>query len=331
MLNSCKRWIGHFFALFTQAKSFRDNPLIGNRLLNRMGLHVIRIVIAHGFFWLRQQLLFYLVTTEERQQLRRQGFLVVPNCLSPEQLELLNKDFKRCMVDNTTTNNNIADTNTVGHSIKSTQGDTSSLSCLLTPAVQNQLAATASTVNQAAILNRLRYASGTFLSPWFYFLRIARSGKINSADPQKTPHADAFHPTMKAWLFLNDVDADNGPFCYFPGSHRLTLKRLRWEYRQSLSAKTSSNFYTSRGSFRLAKADQSALELAPIKSFAVPANTLIIANTYGFHCRGQAQANAQRDSLWASAWRMPFIPVPLPDGAAIRQFFYSKMQKKLAP
>ena len=75
MLNSCKRWIGHFFALFTQAKSFRDNPLIGNRLLNRMGLHVIRIVIAHGFFWLRQQLLFYLVTTEERQQLRRQGFL----------------------------------------------------------------------------------------------------------------------------------------------------------------------------------------------------------------------------------------------------------------
>ena len=41
-------------------------------------------------------------------------------------------------------------------------------------------------------------------------------------DPQTALHADTFHPTVKAWLFLTDVAADAGPFTYVPGSHRLT-------------------------------------------------------------------------------------------------------------
>ena len=56
--------------------------------------------------------------------------------------------------------------------------------------------------------------------------------------PTRRPrlHADTFHPTVKAWLFLTDVAADAGPFTYVPGSHRLTPERLAWERRMSLAA-----------------------------------------------------------------------------------------------
>src|ERR1700694_3362140 len=52
-------------------------------------------------------------------------------------------------------------------------------------------------------------------------------------DPQTALHADTFHPTVKAWLFLTDVAADAGPFTYVPGSHRLTPERLPLEMRSS--------------------------------------------------------------------------------------------------
>ena len=39
--------------LFGTAKSFRDNPLIGSTRLNRLGLHAVRLVAAHGINRLR--------------------------------------------------------------------------------------------------------------------------------------------------------------------------------------------------------------------------------------------------------------------------------------
>ncbi len=51
------------FALFTGAKSFRDNPVIGNPLLNKLGLHVIRILMSHGVMNLRMWMLSRGVST----------------------------------------------------------------------------------------------------------------------------------------------------------------------------------------------------------------------------------------------------------------------------
>lgn len=324
MLNSCLRWITDFFALFTQAKSFKDNAIIGNSLLNRLGLHILRLIIAHSFFYLRQQSLFFLISRDERQQLRQQGFLLIPNALDQQSFTALSTAFDQVIT------NDMSDLQLPNKAAISRQGDTVSHAQLLVPELQ-QLTGITAILNSPAILNRLRYASGTLLSPWFYFLRIKNTRLQGEQDPQKTAHADAFHPTMKAWLFTHEVSSENGPFCYYPGSHRLSLKRIRWEYRQSLLAKTSTNRYTARGSFRLSEADRETLDLAPMQQFTVPANSLIVANTYGFHCRGKAAADAQRDSLWASAWRAPFIPLPLPDNKRLRAFFYRKMQNKLLP
>lgn len=312
--NSFSAWIRNFFALFTQAKSFRDNPVIGSTLLNRLGLHVVRVCLAHTFFWLRQQMLCFLISKPERQQLRRDGFLLIENVLDNGELETLTGCTRNALA---------------GGDAGSRQGDTLTELDLITPIPQPQTEYLHAILRKPALLNRLRYASGTCLTPWYYYMRIRNAAIDGPQDPQKTPHADAFHPTMKAWLFLHAVEADGGPFCYHPGSHRLTLKRLRWEYRQSLRAGTSDNLYTSRGSFRLGNEDLHYLGLAPLRTLTVPANTLLIANTYGFHCRGPAAAGAERTSLWASAWRAPFIPFPLPDALSIRKFFDRQMRSKL--
>ena len=65
-----------FVELFTWAKSFRQNPIIGSYWLNRCGLHVARVVIAHALFRFRLLLLAPLVPAADRQEFLRNGFIL---------------------------------------------------------------------------------------------------------------------------------------------------------------------------------------------------------------------------------------------------------------
>ena len=87
---------------------------------------------------------------------------------------------------------------------------------------------------------------------------------------------------MKAWFFLEDVGAHQGPFTYVRGSQRLDWRRLRWEYRRSIQAAGLRDGYSEKGSFRFEEADLRELGLPPPESLAVAANTLLIANSYNF-------------------------------------------------
>jgi hypothetical protein len=42
--------------------------------------------------------------------------------------------------------------------------------------------------------------------------------------------------------------------------------------------------------------------------FAVPANTLVVADTFGFHARGHSSQPSIRAELWAYRRRTPFLP-----------------------
>ena len=50
---------------------------------------------------------------------------------------------------------------------------------------------------------------------------------------------------------------------------------------------------------------------APPRAFAVPANTLIVADTSGFHARGPSSASGLRVEVWAYGRRNPFLSLPL--------------------
>lgn len=126
-------------------------------------------------------------------------------------------------------------------------------------------------------------------------------------DPQIYLHADTFHPTVKAWYFLSDVSVEDGPFTYVPGSHILTPERVAWERQKSLDARQAERL-TARGSFRVDPGELAALNLPPARAFGVPANTLIVADTFGFHARGKASHASTRVEIWAYGRRNPYIP-----------------------
>src|ERR1700753_430688 len=62
--------------LFTGAKSFRANPILGSRRLNRMGLHAFRRRVADRMGAQRRQRLGGGLSAMERDAFDRDGFVV---------------------------------------------------------------------------------------------------------------------------------------------------------------------------------------------------------------------------------------------------------------
>ncbi len=115
-------------------------------------------------------------------------------------------------------------------------------------------------------------------------------------------HADIHFPSVKAWLYLNDIDESNGAFVFAPGSQRITLGRLGYEYEASVRvarAKADGAVHTTvpYGLARMPRPDQLRRMGIVEKSFVGKANTLVIANTMGFHRRGTFLPNLTRNLL----------------------------------
>lgn len=62
------------------------------------------------------------------------------------------------------------------------------------------------------------------------------------------------------------------------------------------------------GSFRITKPELAQLKTARPTRFAVPANTLVVADTHGFHARRPSQHPSTRIEIWAFSRRNPFLP-----------------------
>ncbi len=299
--NRLIQYITWFLEIFTEAKSFEANPILGNRLLNRLGLHVIRMIIARLITGFRRWLLGWKISSEHRRLFRQHGYLRISNVLPPELFKRLQIEGESCWPE-------------VREFI---QGDTTTQLVFLDQQKLNQLPAAKALCSSSHIRNLLNYVASTGIRPWPHFLRIRNLGGLSTDDPQKKFHSDTFHPTMKAWLFLEDVTADKGPFEYVTGSHRLTFKRLLWEYRQSIIGRDLNERYAARGSLRIEEKTLASLDLGHIERFEVPANTLVIADTSGFHRRGIAAPHSSRLCVYFSLRLNPFIPIPLPDSRPI--------------
>jgi hypothetical protein len=63
-----------------------------------------------------------------------------------------------------------------------------------------------------------------------------------------------------------------------------------------------------RGSLRITPSELETLGLPAPTRFTVPANTLVVIDTCGFHARGRSARPTVRTELWAYCRRSPFIP-----------------------
>ncbi len=280
--------------LFTQTKSFTKNPLIGSRLANRLGLHVVRMVVAHSIMGLRMRLLGRQVDPQLRKQWYEEGFMLVENFLDEVSLAALRREASCADAD-------------VRECI---QGDTLTHRIQLDHATLEHMPAFKAVLDAPRLQRLLKFASGKQVRPIAYIQTIKNGFVDGPVDPQKHLHSDTFHPTMKSWFFLDNVDERNGPFTYVPGSHRLSMARLKWEYTKSIEISEGADKYSGNGSLRLTDSDAQDMGFPPPKAFAVPANTLVVANTHGFHCRGKASEKSLRTELWTISRGNPFNPSP---------------------
>ncbi|MFT3989242.1 phytanoyl-CoA dioxygenase family protein [Aestuariivirga sp.] len=279
-------------ALASGAKSFRDNKVIGSPTLNRWGLHRARVKLAHDLAWSRRRRLAARVSDEDRAAFDRDGFVVKENYLPTEEFSRLREQVFAFE----------------GPAREMVQGDTITRRLALDPKALSAMPAVRALLARPDWRGLLRYVGSFDQEPLHYIQTILSHVREGVPDPQTNIHADTFHPSVKAWLFLTDVAKDEGPFVYVPGSHRMTAERLDWETGMSLKAADNPDRYSARGSFRVGPDDLARMKLPSPRTFAVPANTLVVADTVGFHARGFSARPSRRVEIWSFGRRNPFLP-----------------------
>lgn len=278
--------------LATGAKSFRDNPLIGSPRLNAYGLHTSRVRLAHALAWSRRARLTTGLAPGDREAFDRDGFVVLRDFLPPALFTALRDAVLSQRFDTR----------------EMRQGNTVTRRIAIGPAFLQAIPQVQALLRDTRFRALCRYVGSFRSEPLHYVQTILTDSGVPDPDPQTNLHADTFHPTLKAWFFLNDVEEEDGPFSYVPGSHRLTAPRLAWEHARSLTARTSDDFLSARGSLRVAAEELPGLELPEAQRFPVPANTLVVADTCGFHARVAATRPSRRLELWSFSRRNPFVP-----------------------
>jgi hypothetical protein len=276
----------------TRAKSFRHNPILGSPLLNSWGLHAARRQLADAMSKRRRLRLSDEVMLEERVRFDEVGYFVRPNALGADQFASLCREIREACLP----------------AREMRQGGTVTRRIGLDDTWLKRMPATSRFVKDTSVRSLIHYAASYAGEPTFAVQTVLASAAEEDLDPQTVLHSDTFHPTAKAWLFLDDVGQDDGPFAYVPGSHRLTPQRLVWERTQSLSAAHSQDRMHSEGSLRATEADLSAMGLPHPERMAVPANTLIVADTSGFHHRCPSPRPTCRVEVYATLRRTPFLP-----------------------
>jgi len=280
--------------VFSQEKFFARNPVIGSRWLNEHGLHAARVTTACRLAEMRRRRLAPLLADDDRQQLDRDGFIVKRDFLPRAVFEDLVAQVR----------------NLRAPAREMIEGDAITRHIALDPGVLARAPAVRRLLDLPLYRNLINYAGASAASPMVYLQTIlaqARSGSL--PDPQTDLHTDTFHPTVKAWLFLTDVAPDAMPFVYVPGSHRLTQARLDWERRMSIAASDRGSAPSQHTLVRaIAPETLGALGLPAPQAIAAPANTLVVADTFGFHARGASAEPTSRVEIWAFGRRNPFLP-----------------------
>ena len=305
--------------LASGAKAFCDNPVIGSRRLNRWGLHSVRVRIAHRLAASRRRRLTGLLDASERKAFDRDGFLCIRGFLPEESFARLTAQTRAYR----------------GTAREMVQGDTITRRIPLDPAALRAIPAARDLLANRRWRALIRYVGSFDAEPLTYIQTILSRRKDAPPDPQTALHADTFHPTVKAWLFLEDVSEDDGPFIYVPGSHRASKARLRWERERSIQVAPALDRLSARGSFRIDPSELGELGLPAPVHFAVPANTLVVADTFGFHARGISAYASTRVEIFASGRRNPFMPwvgldlLGMPGIAERRMPLYWKLRDSL--
>jgi Phytanoyl-CoA dioxygenase (PhyH) len=266
----------------------------GSVLANRLGLQIARAVAMNADFALRRRVVDrglegYVAEYD------RNGVVAIPEFLSPDIFATVREEaqaayeaglFKAEVVED---NSVVEEALTIGKE-------------------PERFPATKQYVEDNHRLRRL--AAATLRLPDVGGVAVEVSYMHKSADaprPKKLVgtnyiHADVHYPSVKAWLFLEDIDERNGAFVYARGTHRLTWARLVYEYEASVrvaKAKREKGFRKTVPYGLLRMPTERQMQAMGIEETVLsgPANTLVLASTMGFHRRGEFADGHRREQI----------------------------------
>ena len=279
--------------LATGAKSFQANPIIGSPALNKRGLHVTRIRIAEKMADFRRSRLRHLVSDEDRRAFERDGFVIKKNLLSDDEFQVLHEELVEGEFD----------------AREMRQGATVTRFVPLDRQTLARLPATTKLVESDLFQGLLRYFASFDAEPVLFLHIVLTDPSLGAPDPQCAIHSDTFQPTAKCWFFMHEINEDDGPHTYVPGSHKMTDKRLAWEHKKSITAHDDPVVYHARGSFRATLDDLDEMGFPHPVPVIIPGNTLVVADTHGFHARAISDRPTVRFGIYGSLRGNPFTPV----------------------
>lgn len=283
----------YFAQIFTGAKSFEKNPILGSQWLNKKGLHRRRVKIAMQVADWRRGKLASAISPDQIAQYKENGFVVAENFLPPDV-------FKQVLAE-------INADDFLRHDML--QGQTVTRRASLDSCELETKPGLKAAKNDKRLTDLIRYVASHGGQP-FISLQIvmALPGAKEKADPQVSLHSDTFHPTAKCWLFLKDVGVDDGPFCYVKSSHLVNEQRYDWENAISQNVSKVGNKYSARGSMRVSQSELADMQYPEPTKMIVKANTLVVADTHGFHARCFSPNSTTRIEIYGSLRRNPFLP-----------------------
>jgi len=263
--------------IYSNRKYLDVKPEISD--LNIKGLHVYRSLLANNIYQSRNY-----SQKEEIDTLNKKGILIINNFLSDKEFKKVEDTFLK---------------------VKQQFPDGKHIKAKVNNFFNNNL----------DYLNLIKECAHVKEFSDDTFDNVPRSEfwyhKHESNDPQYNFHSDTFHPTIKCWLYIEDIAEEQGPFQYIPFSNLYTKTRMIWDYENS-NMKPGDDLWSRRiesngnpGSFRIYNNSPTDIELKELKrmgyktsmSACASKNTLVIANTFGYHKRGIGKEDTFRSTL----------------------------------
>lgn len=272
---------------------YSDEKIVMNGDLNKKGLHIYRVLLSRRIDRHRRRT--YSPSHQNISEWEENGIIILPNFLDENEHEKLK--------------------------IKATNGQSFHLDLSSNIRFQELVTMTAGAPSTIMTLGS----------------ETIDFDKIDPNEEQYHLHSDTFQPCVKVFYYINEIKENEGSFCFVKGSTRIENKKmLEWLYESSclsldetnediydiLPYKLNSDTFDTWGktvkctfSPRLGRklTDEqlnvklNAMDLPNMTPILGKGNTLVIADTSGFHRRERANQGVVRTTLRSGQRFNPFM------------------------